>query len=1303
MVRFHLDLRHVPDPGSLQVMVHGSTYGLKPHSVNSLAAATRSDPVLSALPPEAARSFTHFVDVDERHFRQANVRWIRVVRPAAPGVHLPEVVAMAQVLPEGHLRSFFAARLERNSQSLRHLQALHRADMKRKPRVHLAKLARLGLQALPADRNTALSLLVNAQYLVTDLDTAAALLAYHPELASVQPSTATVVLYDHILPDPEMAPDQYNAMQALARAMTDPANQPWSAVVPCRDKDGNLLTAGYDLDDGTGEGLTSGQQLYTYQLNSAVLQASGAATTGACRSASDDYRLQNQLWAPTTGTAALVQSGSAPLVGKSTAKRRAAAAAPTYKWTVDEQTEHHGISVAKSSIRLDSSGHFSIDASNSYQRTIYAAYQLLDEQGKSLADRKLLWSMSAVNNLMGIPMPTDPTALTFDLGDAAAVKLFFGSLGTSDWDGDVSDYGALLTCLWQYGIPGVFLVAGKALTSTETFNEIVNDRDLCAAAIGIAFGLVGGGVVTAAAVFNTKKVLIGFASMALSIAVQKGMEKLGAWLTAQVAAGEIKEAFGPVGWAFSLAAAGMDFESLAITTGEVLSSPACVRVKVSRALDVAVTLHPDPRHGEAGDPSTAVWPSVASRYESTLQYMNGTSFQLKGQLPATTSNVLIPLLYRDVPAGGKFRIITALYSDSGWLAGSWQSDWLEAKPNQGTTLNLGDQSITENLVPLAPDTQYLFKERMVAKGAGYAWQAGGLPPSATLSALNCGGTGTLCELAGLTLNNSAFQVGYSWRASGQHLHPDTASAPLSDQQLYAVQNLSVLADPGSRLKHSPIGFTDRPAIAYAPSTNATNQIDQTNFILDPRGGGMNLRQVTLSDGQTDFGLDGNLQSWGSFPLENIDALAIHPSNAVVACSWKDHKLMLLQLPDAPKPDGQAPVALMVSGQGIRQGLMQGPKALAIAPDGRILVLESLNRRVQAFDIKGNPVPSFTPGGNVTTVPTADVGPALDAGQVPESLLTALQTARYGFRFTLDPGFIAQLNSCRFAPENDPLILALSQEGVVLAYDPERMDDPAVSAQIRLVEPGLSWIITDPRGTSWQVLTDSGALAVYWRPDHSTVRVEQAGQQWLLLDTVTGNALRLLPSTADPTVTEVRICQSFFPLRVSHTSSITYLDMAVEATGFVYVLAYQNDGTKPSDYLLDIYGPDGRFVLRTPDPNVISNPQNVVAGRITVDIWRNLYGLTFETLQGSSGGPQPGLAHWTPTPPLFTLPLDDQSAFNQLNIGVVTQLFAGYGIALSTRAFIVVDDPDGAWEVKDGTTIYHVYRSGDGLQVYAVPA
>ena len=300
-------------------------------------------------------------------------------------------------------------------------------------------------------------------------------------------------------------------------------------------------------------------------------------------------------------------------------------------------------------------------------------------------------------------------------------------------------------------------------------------------------------------------------------------------------------------------------------------------------------------------------------------------------------------------------------------------------------------------------------------------------------------------------------------------------------------------------------------------------------------------------------------------------------------------------------------------------------------------------------------------------------------------------------------FTVQLDKATYQPEHDPLIEALSEGGVILAYDTDHLDNPAVSAQIKVVNAGESWIIIDPRDMAWQVLNHGDHLAVYWRPTQVDVRTQTPGQQWLLLDQKAGAAWQLSPSSAMPDQAEVRSSLSYFPLRSGRGIDVTFIDMGVEAQGHIYILSYQGTGSSPANYVLDVYGPDGHFVLRSPDPSVTTNPQNIVAGRIAVDIWRNLYALGFEALQGPNGAPQPGLAHWVPTPPLFTLPLTSQPDFNQRNIGTLAQAFAAHQISLSTKAFIIVDDSDGAWQVKDTPVIYHVYRSGDGLQVYSVPA
>ncbi|KJV06546.1 hypothetical protein [Methylocucumis oryzae] len=1304
MSYFHFALGHLHDSECLQVLVHGTIFDLSVHTDESLAASKTTNPVFADLSPEKAKSYTHFVEIPDEHFDSNAPKWVKVVRPKQAGSHLNEVVLMSHIIPPVILRNFYRSDMWKQRLSRQHGRHAPQGMKANQPAINShtnGRLYWLGIETQATDEEKAIDKMVAAQYLVDTQTTAAGLIAHHPDLATVQPVTAAYIRDAHILPDPKVNPDQYNAMQVLNDAMTNTPS--WSPVIDCKDKNGNPITADYDLGE-----FKQGQKLQTFDITGNVLSASAVPIVGAKRTSSDDLQLQNQLWSPAPGTSVLKKSNT-----KNTALNVERLVEDTeFKWTVPYQTYTSGIKLDKDSLKIDPKNNFSIDAYNVYSRTFYVAFELFDDQGHSLGPRQSIDGLSAVDTIMGIPIPVFPTTERFNIGTASAIKIYFGSLGVSNWDKvswddlNVSDRGALLTGAWQYGIPIIFMIAGKIITSTQTFNKIVNDKELRLAAVAVLSFLVAGGVATKAALTNWKETMLQFGNVVISFVVKKGMEKLGEWLLEQVGEGELSNAFGPVGWLFKLAAVALDFELIAITTGEVLSSDSLVTAEIKRAIDVSLTLHPDPRHGEAGHPETAVWSSVAAYYVATLQVQGGTNFELKGTMPATTSGTPIPLLFENVPAGGNFRIFIGLYSANGWLASSWQNNWTPAVPNQGTTLNLGDKSVTENLVPLGIDTQYVYKEKIQYANSDFSWVANGEPPSTNLTSLNCAATGGLCELTAITVNNSAFQVGYIWRAANQHLHPDSPDAPISDQQLYGLQNLSVLADPGSRLISSTIGLTQKPGIAYAPSLNTDNTIDQNNFILDPRNGSLNLRQVVL-DGESDFGLGKpNLLSWGSFPLDNLDSMAIHPNNAVLACSFSKHKLMILNLPAAPSPDGQAPEALLVSGEGVREGLMKGPKALAVAPDGRILILESLNNRVQAFDILGNAVPSFTPYPWVYTVNTADVAPMLDAGQVPLQFTDGLIVAGQNFIAPLtNASYIAELDSGKFQPNSkDPLLAALALLNINPSYDPDALNDPSVSSQIEVVQPGSSWIITDPRKLAWQILYQDGLLNVYQRPLSVSIKVQQPGERWLLSDNLLGLAWLLTVSSGNPKLVEVFDCLTYFPLQAGpNGADLNYLDMAVEAQGYLYILSYTNDGGSASDYLLDVYNPDGTFLFRSPDSAITTQPQNIVAGRLTVDIWRDLYALTYETLKGANGGLQPGLAHWTPTPPLFSFPLSEQPNFNSQNISAIKADFADHHISLSNQAFIEVINPDGFWDVKDGVTIYHVYRSGDALQVYSIPA
>lgn len=96
---------------------------------------------------------------------------------------------------------------------------------------------------------------------------------------------------------------------------------------------------------------------------------------------------------------------------------------------------------------------------------------------------------------------------------------------------------------------------------------------------------------------------------------------------------------------------------------------------------------------------------------------------------------------------------------------------------------------------------------------------------------------------------------------------------------------------------------------------------------------------------------------------------------------------------------------------------------------------------------------------------------------------------------------------------------------------------------------------------------------------------------------------------------------FLNLTATSGGNAVYLDLAVEYTGFLYVLSYDN-GTKI--YRMDIYHPG----QATTAP--IATTMNVNAARLTVDYWRNVYTLNYEVLQSASGSAEPSVSLWIPT-------------------------------------------------------------------------
>lgn len=111
----------------------------------------------------------------------------------------------------------------------------------------------------------------------------------------------------------------------------------------------------------------------------------------------------------------------------------------------------------------------------------------------------------------------------------------------------------------------------------------------------------------------------------------------------------------------------------------------------------------------------------------------------------------------------------------------------------------------------------------------------------------------------------------------------------------------------------------------------------------------------------------------------------------------------------------------------------------------------------------------------------------------------------------------------------------------------------------------------------------------------------------------GNPLPFFTGQSDP-----------YFMHLTATEGSTYLDVAIEFTGYIYVLSRSGS---PPVFRLDIYHP------AQSNSQPICTTRGMNAGRLTVDFWRNVYTLNYEVLKLPSGHhpsiTEPSVSFWLP--------------------------------------------------------------------------
>ena len=140
-----------------------------------------------------------------------------------------------------------------------------------------------------------------------------------------------------------------------------------------------------------------------------------------------------------------------------------------------------------------------------------------------------------------------------------------------------------------------------------------------------------------------------------------------------------------------------------------------------------------------------------------------------------------------------------------------------------------------------------------------------------------------------------------------------------------------------------------------------------------------------------------------------------------------------------------------------------------------------------------------------------------------------------------------------------------------------------------------------------VTTVDGRILVLDQPFSFSGTIQSVAARIQALD-VFGNPVNCFAKGTSPEM----------PLK-AETSPVTYLDMGVESKGYIYVLKVMGDPSVQANYKLDIYQPDGTFLTQT---------ANVVAGKMVVSLWRDVYTLNYEVIMGPNGT-EPSVSWWSP--------------------------------------------------------------------------
>jgi NHL repeat-containing protein len=799
-------------------------------------------------------------------------------------------------------------------------------------------------------------------------DAAVATLFHHPQLINIAHQHAAVIL-EHITDALARSGDMQAAIfslgdQWLTTTNVNPAvNPPWLHSKP----------------------------------DPSVVQAAQGALAQALVFVQNDPRLKGQQWRQRYGVteSAYHSSSSQPATPRKMAAFTTATAVDGDKWVAKSIGSTWGLDVDSENISFEQTspgaGTLSFYCNNTKLRHLSAHVEYRDASGKVLEppadfppsklpdDLRPLFEPEKTKRFVeiippskvvfGVPAGSDWTKVSVPVWpEVHTVRMLWGGLGQGTYDRAVCAIGITATAVLDMAMPAFMLAAGGGMTDTSFVKNVLKDKNVLYQILLAGDSLVSSHGSAAISVAHNPGSALGNLSSKMAPLFLRPDGPLGRYVLANIAAWAALRCVPFIGIALWIVNAAAASSQLAQTIDAVLQSPFVYETDFSRSFDLAVELVPDHRSN--------LFPEYHDELEVKVVYDGEATLPIyRRAMDARPKSLPIIVRFKSIPAGGKLRVFATFRAANGWASGQGSSAWVEAHQDEGHERTISHLEITTNEIPLNKTSVYQHRSITGVNGSGNVdWiDAKGQPPQTTSTTMSR----KLLKLCDLTLAQLPEMAGACWQAVGENLPPDDPASPPTNEALFVVQNVSVAEEPWKALAHAPAGFRVQPGIQYA--LTSTNDGEGLNFYIDssnPKSaannpaGGFHIRHVPLNSTnaqQAAFPMR-NDESYGRFSIP-MDRFALHPSGVMFAISNGSDKIFRVALSPIPLPDSYAPTEAQGAGTGQRDGLLSRPAGIAVAHDGRILVLEEGNHRVQAFDATLNPVKCFAVPGSTEKLPT----------------------------------------------------------------------------------------------------------------------------------------------------------------------------------------------------------------------------------------------------------------------------------------------------------------------------------------------